>query len=351
MTFTPIFSVTDRTEASIRRIERNAWLIEHGLLMPRHEQWIRREVNVARASGTTRIEGAEMEPPAVAELLRHEQVTSLTADERDNLNAIRAYEFIDYLSDQADLPINELAIREMNRLFIAGAPETLTPGAYRRGQNTVGDRYRPPDQGDVPALMSAFGEWLQRADDVHPVLRAGLAHIEFVAIHPFWDGNGRTGRGLAALVLQRSPYHFRKLLSFEEVMARNVKEYFTQIEMALGREYAAGYDATRWLEYFAGVVLEQAEALVDLLTEWQRQFERMHQLGDSRGLSFRQVEALIYAASAGKMTRQDYMEISNVSAETASRDLAKLLRLGLVTAHGNTRSRYYVLVPETLDKE
>jgi Fic family protein len=109
------------------------------LIMPKHHAWIRREVQVRRAAGTTRIEGASLDEAEVGRLVSRQPSGNPTEDERANLNAIEAYEFVDYLSDQTDIPIDELVIRQLNRYIMRGAAETLTPGAYRKGQNMVGN--------------------------------------------------------------------------------------------------------------------------------------------------------------------------------------------------------------------
>ena len=212
--FKPNYTITAAIEHSLEEIDRNQWLIENMLLMPKHQAWLHREVRIRRSSGTTRIEGATLDETAVRNLAGGGGAGKLTEDERDNINAIHAYDFIDFISDQEDIPVDELVIRQLNRYFISTASEMVTPGVYRKGSNSVGD-FRTPDQGDVPGLMRSFALWLREDDGLHPVLKAGIAHLHLVAIHPFWDGNGRTARGLETLMLQRSPFGFRKLISIE----------------------------------------------------------------------------------------------------------------------------------------
>jgi len=127
--FNPHFNINPEIEDDLRDIERRRWLIDHMLLMPRHEAWLRREIQVRRASGTTRIEGANLDESAVSRLMAQGAGANPTEDEQANLNALGAYEFIDFLSDQHDLPTDELVIREVNRRFIEGTSEMLTPGA------------------------------------------------------------------------------------------------------------------------------------------------------------------------------------------------------------------------------
>lgn len=342
--FSPIFDITPRTQICLDDIERDRWLVEDKLLMPKHEAWIRRDISLARASATTRIEGASLDETAVRELLLKNPLGKLNADEQANLNALRAYEFVDFLSDQPGIPIDELVIRQINRELLRGASEILTPGVYRKGQNTVGN-FSPPDQGDVPGLMQAFAKWLQANDAINPILRAGMAHIHLVAIHPFWDGNGRTARALATLILQRSLFHFKKLLSLERGMFFSRDAYFTAIERTLGGRFAPIYDATSWLEFFTLTLSVEAGMLRSKLTDFQRAVHQVYKEAEERGLNHRQEDGLLYAMQTGKITRADYMEITKASPITASRDLAGLLQKGLLNAEGKTRTRVYYFRP------
>jgi len=345
--FTPKFDVPAEISESLEGIERISWLVDRMLIMPKQEVWIRRNISVQRAVGTTTIEGADMTEDQVKELERQAPRRTPSDSERDNLNALRAYEFVDYLSDQPDIPINELVIRQLNREFIHGASEVLTPGVYRRGRATVG-MYIAPDQGDVPALMRDFAQWLETDDEIHPVLKAAIAHIHMVAIHPFCDGNGRVARALATLILQRSRFHFRKLLCLEMYMAEPVvqQQYRVAIERTLGTQFPHEYNATPWLEFFTKAVWVHSEQLAETLTEWHRRMERIYGIVEGTDMTRRHADGLAYAYHVGQITRADYIEITGVSPQIASRDLAKLVGKGLLVAEGRTRARVY-LRPET----
>jgi Fic family protein len=345
--FEPKFQMTDKIRGNIEDIDRNSWLIDNMLIMAKHEAWFRREVSIERATGTTTIEEVGMDEEAVRDLAKRDHVVIDSDNERANLNALRAYEFIDYLSDQPDISINELVIRELNRQFLRGAPEILTPGVYRKGQNKVSN-YDPPNQGDIPDLMREFSSWLEVGEvnnEMHSILRSGIAHIHFAAIHPFWDGNGRVARGLTTLVLQRSRFSFRKLLSLEKFMADQKDDYFGAIERTLGTEFKADYDATPWLEWFTFALWVHSQILADKLTDWHRMMEGSNKLMVEVGLHSRMAEPLAFVSRTGQITRADYIEIAGVSPETASRDLARLVSKDLLVAHGATRSRVYRLSP------
>ncbi len=346
--FIPRFDVTPSTKSMLDDIDRQRWLIDNMLLMPKHEAWIRRDVQVRRASGTTRIEGANLDETAVSRLVDKQPTGRPTADEQANVNALEAYEFVDFLTDQSDVPVDELVIRQLNRYILTGGSEALTPGNYRKGENTVGS-FTPPNQGDVGSLMRSFALWLRHdSDETHPILRAGLSHIHLVAIHPFWDGNGRVARALSTLLLQRSLFGFKRMLSLESCLFEIRDDYIDAIERTLGTTFEADYDATPWLDFFTYALKVHVDWLVAHLTGWHRMMQELHHDGAELGLLPRLVDGRMFALRAGHMTRGDYMQVTGVSGGTASRDLAKLVALGLLTAEGKTRSRIYrPHLPET----
>jgi len=352
MIFTPRFELPEHVASTIEAIERSAWLISNMLIMPRHELWIRREISIERAAATTRIEGASLRADEVGQLAKRRPAAKPTEDEQANLNALEAYGFVDYLSDQPDVGLDELVIRELNRYFLKDMGELLTPGVYRSGQNKVGDRYLPPDQGDVPDLMRAFAVWLRTDDDeLHPVVKAGIAHIHLVAIHPFWDGNGRTARALSTVVLQRSRHNFRKLVSLERFFESIKREYISAIERTLGDRFAPDYDASSWLEFLAGSLLAEGMRITDQLTMWHQNVSLLYEAMEPLNVNHRQTDGMALAVRAGQLTRADYMEMTGASPLTASRDLARLATLGVLIPKGKTRGRVYLFNQAWLEKE
>ena len=340
--YTPQFELTPGIRATIDAIDREQWLVDSLLIMPKYEEWIRRSVWTRRVAATTAIEQLGIGEEAVDELARKGTRGRPDDLEQANLNALRAYEFVDYVSDQKDIPVDELVIRELNRVFLHESADVLTPGVYRKGQNQVYN-FTPPNSGDVPDLMRGFAKWLREDDDaVHPILRAGLAHIHLIAIHPFWDGNGRTARAIMTMILQRSKFGFRKLFSLESEFANPRDEYLTAIERTLGTQFRPDYDATRWLEFFTTALFTAVTRLTTQLKDWRRMMDEMRADFQQVGLSSRETDGLAYATLKGRITRGDYIEITGVSPMTASRDLAHMVEVEVFVAYGKTRNRFYV---------
>ena len=106
--------------------------------------------------------------------------------------------------------------------------------------------YEPPPAYDVPILMAELVDWIQREQEVHPVLMSGIAQFQLVHIHPFLDGNGRTSRLLSTLCLYRAGYDFKRLFTISEYYDRDRLAFYQAIQSV--RE--SGMDLTAWLEYF-----------------------------------------------------------------------------------------------------
>jgi hypothetical protein len=109
--------------------------------------------------------------------------------------------------------------------------------------------------------MKALIAWLNHDQDTHPILKAGIAHFQFVTIHPFMDGNGRTARALATLILYREGYDLKRFYSLEAHYAQDLRGYYQALHQCQGTRYynQPQSDITSWLEYFiAGAAAEFA---------------------------------------------------------------------------------------------
>lgn len=340
-----MFKVRERSYVyHIEEIERVKYRVERFLLMPKHGEWLRREAFVRQAYASTMIEN-----PSISEEELFKAQAELTVTRPDVQNYARALEFVDFVSAQKDLVLDELVIKQIHWLLMKGVHDSqFLPGEYRRATNWIEDNgakvYEPPFQTDVPILMREFVETI-RSSKLHPIIVAGVAHLHLVAIHPFVDGNGRTARLLATLLLQGAGWGFRNLLSLDSFYQRRRGHYIDAIVKTLGPKYPVDYDADRWMEFFCQSVLNQAHTLESRLTDWQMTVDAIRNEVRSLGLRERQIEGMIYAIHKGRITRKDYLEIASVSPVTGTRDLADLVEKGLLTPHGERRNRIYRLSP------
>jgi Fic family protein len=164
-----------------------------------------------------------------------------------------------------DKPLTEDLIRRLHALVEHGIRAKSSP--YRDGQNIIRDSlsggivYLPPEAADVPSLMAGLVEWVNRAaqEKIPIPLIAGLAHYQFVTIHPYYDGNGRTARLLATFILHRGGYGLNGFFSLEEYHAGNLEAYYSALSVHPHHNYYEGRadsDLTSWLTYFTGLLAD-----------------------------------------------------------------------------------------------
>jgi Fic family protein len=202
---------------------------------------------------------------------------------------------------------------------------------------TGGIVYLPPDHQDVEQLMEALVSFVQTGRKVlDPLLLAGIFHKQFVVIHPFVDGNGRTARLATNILLADLGLNFFNLLSFENYYNQNVTRYFQKVGV-FGNYYdlAEKLDFTEWLEYFA-------EGILDELLRLEKSLTQATATPDTRLHTYHQ-QILDYIQQHGFITDSDYAKLTSRAKATRSLDFNKLLALGLIERKGRGRGIYYTL--------
>ena len=261
-------------------------------------------------------------------------------DVRELMNYRKAFEFVsEYLEEGG--PITKGLIREIHKRLVEGVRGgAAAPGEYRKIQNYVVNSvtgetiYTPPLAHDVPILMAELVEWLNREQEIHPVLVSGVAQFQLVHIHPFLDGNGRTSRLLSTLYLYRSGYDFKRLFTISEYYDRDRRAFYRAIQNV--RE--SGMDMTGWLEYFIeGLTTQLAE-----VRERGEQAIRRDLLIKEYGLSDRQAKAIGHILEHGSLTIQDFERFfPEVNRRSLQRDLKDMVEMGLLVSEGATNKLVY----------
>ncbi|MFZ5877860.1 MAG: Fic family protein [Chloroflexota bacterium] len=265
------FSFTARMVQHLQTIERARTEVGLIVLPPAVAENLRLQARVRSTHFSTRIEGNRLtlkEAGQVALEGKH-----FPGRERDTLEVKHYFQALAQVEMWADenKPITEERIRQLHALIFSGKRKA-TP--YRDGQNVIRDSgggivYLPPEAQDVPVLMQELVEWIQQNEKQQPVpVLAGIAHYQFVTIHPFYDGNGRTARALATWILYRGGHDLGKFYALEEFYARDLNGYYDALQVHPDHNYYAGRafaDTTSWLEYFIhgmAVVFEAVAAEV-----------------------------------------------------------------------------------------
>ena len=203
--------------------------------------------------------------------------------------------------------------------------------------------YEAPPAGRLDAEMSVFLQWFNSSLQDDPAIKAGLAHLWFVTIHPFEDGNGRIARTVGDMALARAEQSTQRYYSLSAQIQRERKDYYDSLEKA----QKGALDVTDWLEWFLGCLLRAIEgaqeSLSNVLTKasfWKR--------WAGTPMNDRQIKLLkkLLDGFDGKLTSSKWAAIGKCSQDTALRDITDLLERGLLKkSEACGRSTSYELMP------
>ena len=201
--FEPKFTITHTIANALLEIERARGFLDAANLK---EEWLKNmqsKALILEAHHSTHIEGTQLTLAQAQDILAGKSPQGIRNDDRQELlNYKEAMGFVSgYLGIESE--ITEEVIKEIHRILVEDVRGgTLEPGRYRRVPNYVVNSltgtiiYTPPPPSQVPHLMTEFVGWLNTGSEISPVLIAGISQYQFVQIHPFLDGNGRTARVL-----------------------------------------------------------------------------------------------------------------------------------------------------------
>jgi len=201
--------------------------------------------------------------------------------------------------------------------------------------------YTAPPAERLTLEMSGFLEWFERPDDLEPVLKAGMAHLWLVTLHPFDDGNGRIARAVGDLALARSEQIHQRFYSLSAQIQQERADYYTILE----RTQKGDMDVTEWLLWFLSCLqraiarAENTLAAVFMKARFWEQFA-------GTPMNERQIKVLnrMLDGFEGKLTTSKWAKLAKCSQDTAYRDILALIDAGaLVKAEGGGRSTGYEL--------
>jgi len=218
-----------------------------------------------------------------------------------------------------------------------GGPMEVVSGPI--GKEKV--HYQAPAAARLKDEMAAFLTWFEAKSELDPVLKAGLAHLWFVTIHPFEDGNGRIARAIADMALARSENSAQRFYSMSSRIRVERKDYYAMLEST----QKGTLDITPWLEWFLACLdraLDGAEATLANVVKKAKFWEAPK----TSGLNNRQRAILtrLLEGFEGKLTSSKWATIAKVSQDTASRDIEDLVKRGILKRDaGGGRSTSYSL--------
>lgn len=219
----------------------------------------------------------------------------------------------------------------------ATGPMQVVSGAM--GRQRV--HFEAPAAKRLPSEMQTFLDWLNADLPLDPVLKAGVAHLWFLTLHPFEDGNGRVARALTDLLLARADGQSQRFYSLSAQVCLERNAYYHALEWA----QKGDADITAWLLWFLGCFQRALTASSGVL-ELVLQKHRFWQTWQAQSLNVRQLKVLhkVLDGFEGQLTSSKWAKMAQCSPDTALRDITDLMQRGMLTkAEAGSRSTHYLL--------
>lgn len=311
----------------------------------------------ARAvQGSNSIEGYNASLDDVAAAVAGEPTLNATAETQLALAGYRdAMTYVLQVAKDDAAVIDEGMIKALHFMMvkhdIAKSPGRWRPGYIGVRNEASGEVvYEGPDADAVPELVTSMLRQLE--EDQSPALvRAAMAHLNFVMIHPFRDGNGRMARCLQTLVLARDQVVAPVFSSVEEYLGRNTQAYYNVLAEVGRGAWHPSNNARPWLRFMLTAHYRQAKTHLRRIEEIERIYGGCLELAVERDLPDRCAGGLADVASGLRLRRTSYLTAvqsstgDEISELTATRDLQAMVKSGLLTPRGETRGRFYIAGP------
>ena len=332
MSYAPQFSITPRL---LSQVETVAALRERILGAAVEVSWIpalQKDTRTRNVHASTAIEG---NPLTLEQVRALEEGRELAAsDPRSRCEVVNYFAGLRYVEKHADIKaIRHEDVLELHRILAGEVMDQGEAGRYRSIAVRVG-RHVPPPPSEVSGLMFELLDWWnKRSGELSPVLSSAVLHYRFETIHPFADGNGRTGRALSLWELYRRGFDTHHIFSVDEYYWEDRPRYYAALEAAR----KAGEDLTGWLEYCAEGLQQTLERV------WLRVQTYNLKSPDKLVLRPKQERLLQLLRDHRSMAPAEIWAALGVSRQGAMDLLRPLLEAGLVEKIGGKKTGRYAL--------
>ncbi|NEV49123.1 Fic family protein [Wolbachia pipientis] len=346
----PNYTITSKIANCLMRIEAAKEKVLHLPLTVSMLSSLRETARLYTTHYSTMIEGNRLEPKQIEEVLSGKShFSKYRRDENEVKGYYAALTQVEQWAART-IPITEKAIQTLHALVMASGKSKVKPTSYRDGQNVIRDSrtraiiYMPPEAKDVPKLMSSMIDWIRDSKQVPCPIIAGIAHYQFVTIHPYYDGNGRTARLLTTLILHLGGYDLKGLYSLEEYYAKNLGAYYEAISVGPSHNYYMGKaeaDITKWVEYFVEGMANSLENVLQRINEEEYHTDQTDLI---RKLDPKQRKALELFQEFSTITASRVGELFNFKPRTSAQLCKKWVEMGFIEiVDFSNRGRKYKL--------
>lgn len=346
--YTPKFTITNKILKNIGIIEAAREVIDHAPLLPFYEKEFQKDALARSVHHGTHIEGNELNLNQAEKAMMGEPVTARERDIQEVINYRQVMERIGKSAiNNSPSTIDEEFVKDLHKLTVEKILSPEKCGSYRTTQVVVKNSltgqvtFRPPLPIAVPIQLKELFEFVNQSEEIHPVLKSGIVHYEFVRIHPFVDGNGRVGRALSTNILFQEGYDIRKFFSLEEYFDRDAARYYDSLQSV---DRNSG-DLSNWLEYFTEGLSIELGKIKEKIEKISIDASLKQRLGGTPLLlTERQIKIIEYIQKTGFLQNQAFKSLfPMVSEDTVLNELKVLLKAGIVRKSGKTKGAKYIM--------
>ncbi|MSR59811.1 MAG: Fic family protein [Planctomycetaceae bacterium] len=332
MSCQPQFTISPRLLALVESVAALRERIQSAAVELSWIPTLQKDTRTRNVHASTAIEGNPLTLEQVRALEEgRELAASDSRSQQEVLNYFAGLRYVEKHANKKTIRHND--VFALHRLLAKGVMDQGQAGRYRTIAVRVGS-YVPPPPSDVSGLMFELLEWWdQRASQLSPVLSSAILHYRFEAIHPFADGNGRTGRALALWELYRRGFDTHHIFSVDEYYWEDRPRYYAALT-AVRRE---GEDLSSWLEYCAEGLRQTLERV------WLR-VQAFHLKSPQKlVLRPRQKRLLELLRDHGSMAPAEIWKALDISRQGAMDLLRPLIDAGIVERIGSKKNGRYAL--------
>lgn len=332
MSYEPLYSITPKLLSLVESVAALRERIQSATVELAWIPSLQKDTRTRNAHASTAIEG---NPLTIEQVRAIEEGKDLVEPDKRSKREVLNY-FAGLRSVEKNATIRTIRhddIFDLHRILAKGVMDQGEAGRYRTISVQVGKHF-PPAAADVSGLMFELFEWWnKKSSELSPVLSSAILHYRFEEIHPFADGNGRTGRALALWELYRRGFDTHHIFSVDEYYWEDRPSYYA----ALDRVRREGGDLSNWLEY-------STEGLRQTLDRvWLRVKTFKPKTSEKLLLRPKQERLLKLLRDQGSMSPTQIWTALGVSRQGAMDQLRPLLEAELVEKIGNKKSGRYIL--------
>lgn len=311
-------------------------------IIPSYDLLLKNKAIIASSYNSTSIEGNPLDFKQVTELFNLKENNKLNESllNKSEIEVLNYFKTLENLDDYEK--IDEKTVLEIHKNITEGTlNDSSMAGKFRNFPVVIGNlktgklNFVPPSPIKVPYLIGELLDWVNAQDDLNPIILAGIFHYEFVRIHPFVDGNGRTARALSTLILLLKGFDIKRYFSLDEYYNQDRLSYYASLQSA-----DKSGDLTEWLEYFSAGVLVSLSNVKNDIVEMSH-FDR--ELNDKIKLNEKEIKILKFIEENGSIKNREVQELLDLSPQGSYSYIQKLLDKGLIKSQGKGRSTVYVL--------